>query len=190
MKSALILIDFINEIVHQDGKLAAKGYAQFIAKHNTFANVTDAITKARAKDMLIVHVRVGFSPNYIEQPKASPLFGKAHEFAVLQLGSWSTEFHQQIDVQVDDIIINKHRVNAFHATPLDLILRNNGVDKVLIAGVATDLAVSNASRDAHDRDYQVTILADCSAAASEEDHSAALLSLQKVATVANAEDVL
>ena len=124
MRKALLLIDYINEIVHKDGKLAAKGYADFMEKQQTFHHLAFVIDKARQQQMLIIHVRVGFSPDYHEQPKASPLFGKANEFQILQLGSWSTQFHEQVDVQEQDIIITKHRVNAFHATPLDLILKN------------------------------------------------------------------
>lgn len=189
MKKALLLIDFINEIVHPEGKLSGKGYADFIAKHHTLEHVASAIQIARDKQLLIVHVRVGFSESYIEQPKSSPLFGKAHEFQVFKLDSWGTEFHQKIDVQPTDVMITKHRVNAFHQTPLDLILRNNQVNSLLIAGVSTDLAVANATRDAHDRDYQVTVLADCCAAPSEEEHNASLLSLKKIAAIATINDI-
>jgi len=189
MTTALILIDFINEIVHDNGKLASKGYSDFVKENDVFQNLSFAIQKARENNILIVHVKVGFSENYNEQPKSSPLFGKANEFQVLKLNSWATEFHEQIDVKDSDIILTKHRVNAFYGTPLDLILKNNKISSILVAGVATDLAVSNAVRDAHDRDYQVTILEDCCAAANGEDHETALLSLKKVAAVKNSKEV-
>jgi len=118
------------------------------------------------------------------------LFGKAHEFQALKLNSWATEFHEQIDVKENDIILTKHRVSAFYGTPLDLILKNNKIDTILVAGVATDLAVSNTVRDAHDRDYQITILSDCCAAANNEDHETALASLKKLANVKNSKEVL
>ena len=189
MTTALILIDFINEIVHESGKLASKGYSNFVKNNNVFQNLSFAIKKARENNILIVHIKVGFSENYNEQPKSSPLFGKAHEFQALKLDSWATEFHEEIDIKKDDIILTKHRVNAFYATPLDLILKNNKINSILVAGVATDLTVSNAVRDAHDRDYQVTILADCCAAANNEDHKTALLSLKKLSSVKNSKEV-
>ncbi len=189
MTTALILIDFINEIVHENGKLASKGYSDFVKNNDVFQNLSFITQKARENNILIVHVKVGFSENYTEQPKLSPLFGKAHEFQALKLNSWATEFHEQIDVKEDDIILTKYRVSAFYGTPLDLILKNNNIDSILVAGVATDLAVSNVVRDAHDRDYQVTILADCCAAANNEDHETALLSLKKIAIVKNSKEV-
>jgi nicotinamidase-related amidase len=187
MPAALILIDFINDIVHEVGKLAKKGYADFVKKNEVFQKLSDALQHAREQKILVIHVRIGFSPTYIEQPKSSPVFGSAHEVQALRLGEWGTQFHEQVAVQDTDIIITKHRVSAFYATPLDLILKNNGIDSIFVAGVATDLAVSNTVRDAHDRDYSVTVLADCCAAASEEDHNSALLSLRKIAQVKNGE---
>ncbi len=189
MPTAFILIDFINEIVHESGKLATKGYSNFIKDNSIFQNLSSAIHKARENNLLIIHVKIGFSKDYAEQPKSSPLFGKAHEFQALKLSSWATEFHEQIEVKENDVILTKHRVNAFHATPLDLILKNNAIDSLLIAGVATDLAVSSTVRDAHDRDYHITILADCCAAANKEDHETALLSLKKIATVKSSKEV-
>jgi len=190
MTTALILIDFINEIVHENWKLASKGYSDFVKKNDVFQNISFVSQKARENNILIVHVKVGFSKSYIEQPKSSPLFGKAHEFQALKLNSWATEFHEQIDVKENDIILTKHRVSAFYGTPLDLILKNNKIDTILVAGVATDLAVSNTVRDAHDRDYQITILSDCCAAANNEDHETALASLKKLANVKNSKEVL
>ncbi|MFP4401600.1 MAG: cysteine hydrolase family protein [Candidatus Nanoarchaeia archaeon] len=188
MKTAFILIDYINEIVHEEGKLAQKGYSQFIEQHNTFKHLSSALTNARRENMLIIHVKVGFSKSYIEQPKQSPLFSKAQEFEALQLDTFATEFHKAIDVKENDIIITKHRVNAFYQTPFDLILKNNNIQHLIIGGVATDLAVSNTVRDAHDRDYHVTILSDCCAAANEEDHNTSLQLLQKIAIVQTNEE--
>ena len=190
MNSALILVDFINEIVHEDWKLAKKGYSDYIKNNNVFQNLSYAIKNAREKKILIIHIRIGFSSTYIEQPKSSLLFGKAHEFQVLKLENWSTQFHEQLDIDKDDIIITKHRVSAFYSTSLDLILKNNWIDTVYIAGVATDLAVSNTVRDAHDRDYDIIVLTDCCAAANEEDHKNALLPLGKIANLKKSNEVL
>mgnify|MGYP001579318759 CR=1 FL=1 len=179
----LLCIDFINEIVHPSGKLAGKGYASFFEKHNTLANVAEAQKRFRAKGFPVVHVKVGFSPSYAEHPSDSPLFGKARELKAITLGTWGTEFAGQVGPAADERVIVKHRVNAFHATALDLILRTRNIRELYIAGVATDLAVESAARDAHDRDYRVTILSDCCAAANDEDHARSLTVLKKMARV-------
>jgi nicotinamidase-related amidase len=180
---ALLTIDFINEIVDEKGKLASKGYSDFVKEKKVFEKLSNQIKKARDENMLIIHIRVGFDETYVQQPKDSPLFGKAHEFQALKLNTWATEFHKELNIQKEDVIITKHRVNAFYSTELDLILKNNKIDTLYIAGVSTDLAVSSTVRDAHDRDYKVIVLEDCCAAASIEDHENSIKSLSKISKI-------
>lgn len=188
MTQALILIDYINEIAHKKGKLSSKGYHEFILNNNTFKHINSVIQKAREKNMLIIHVKVGFSNSYIEQPKSSPIFAKAHEFKALQLNSWATEFHEELHIEKEDIIITKHRVSAFHQTPLQLILQNNNIKSIYVAGVATDLAVSSTIRQAHDLDYTTYVLSNCCADSSMDEHKRALQSIEKFATVIDEEN--
>ena len=180
---ALICIDFINDIIHPNGKLAGKGYGDFIQAHNTLINLAIAQRILRENNYLVVHVRIGFSSDYIEHPAGSPLFGKAKEFQALHLGGWGTEFVDGIGIVDGDYSLTKHRISAFFGTNLDLILKTQNVQELYIAGVATDLAVESTSRDAHDRDYSVTVLSDCCAAASIADHTNSLATLQKIASV-------
>ena len=188
-KSALILIDFINEIVDEKGKFAGKGYPAFVKAHDILANVNAAIAKARTKDIPVIFVRVGFSSDYREWPESSPLFGATKKFGALQLGTWATEIHESLNKTDADFLVTKHRVSAFYATSLEAILRTIKADAVLLGGVATDIAVQSAAREAHDRDYRVVILEDLCGAGNEEDHAHALSLLAKVATIAKSTDV-
>jgi nicotinamidase-related amidase len=180
---ALLMLDFINEIVDPKGKFAGRGYAAFLEANGTLDRAQQLLLAARNAGMLVVHVRVGFSAGYTEHPAGSPLLGAAKQYAALQLGTWATEFHPKVAPLPDEVIITKHRVNAFYGTPLDLILRNAGIGELLVCGVATDLAVQTAARDAHDRDYGVTVVADCCGAESLEHHNHTLELLSKVAAV-------
>jgi nicotinamidase-related amidase len=184
-KAALVAIDFVNELVDPQGKLAGKGYADFLSRHGTLDRVARLFGRVREAGLPLIHVRVGFSEDYREQPAQSPLFGPARKNGVFTLGAWGTEFHPKAAPLPGETVLVKHRVSAFHGTPLDLVLRNMGVAELLIAGVATDLAVQSAARDAHDRDYRVRVVGDCSGAATDRDHEDALRLLSKVASVEN-----
>ncbi|MFA6039419.1 MAG: isochorismatase family cysteine hydrolase [Candidatus Peribacteraceae bacterium] len=180
---ALLVIDFINEVVDERGKLAAKGYADFINKAATFDKLNTAIAIFRKKELPVIFVRLAFDPSYANQPKSSPLFGKAHEYGILKAGDWSTAFHPSIDFRTNDLVMERQRVSAFHGTPLADLLREKSVTHVFIAGVATDLAVEATARDAHDNDFIVTVVADACAAASQQDHEKSLQFLPKIAWV-------
>lgn len=181
--TGIVLVDFINEIVDPTGKLAGKGYSTFAEKHQTMDKVRALLSHGRERGAFIVHVRVGFSTSYVEHPSLSPLFGGAKKFGALQLGTWATELHPKASPLPNETVLTKHRVSAFFGTPLDLILRTNGIREILLCGVATDLAVQAAARDAHDRDYAVTVVSDCCGAANDEDHEASLQVLAKIGVV-------
>ncbi len=186
---ALLVIDFINEIVDDKGKLSGKGYAAFIREHNTFEKLNEVITKFRISNSLIIFVRLAFKNDYSDQPKLSPVFGKAHEFGILSEGTWSTEVHALVNREDSDIVITKNRVSAFHNTGLTKMLRENGVTDVYICAVATDLAGEAAGRSAHDDDFNVVIVADACAAANLADHEKSLAFFPKIAKVIDVADL-
>lgn len=182
-KSALICIDFVNEMVSPKGKLTGKGYLAFVEKNNTLQKVQDLQIKFRSHGHEVIHVKISFSEDYLEHPINSPLLGKAKEFQALQSGSWGSDFPETILPLHDEKIIIKRRVSAFYGTDLEITLRANAIDTIYICGVSTDLAVESAVRDAHDRDFNVIIVSDCCAAANEDDHNKSLVTLQKISTI-------
>ena len=188
-KIALILMDFINEIVDEKGKFAGKGYPAFVNKHRVLEKVNAAIGKARERAIPVIFVRPGFSSDYKECPESSPLFGTAKKFGAMQLGTWATEIHKSINKADSDFLVTKHRVSAFYSTPLEAILRNLKVETLLLGGVATDLVVQTTAREAHDRDYRVIVLKDLCGASSLEDHENAIKALAKVAIIAESTEV-
>lgn len=168
-KTALITIDFINDIVHPDGKIPS--CAAMVAQREVLERTNRAIAWARAHAIPVVHVKVGFPADYVNCPSGSPVFGAAARLQALRLGDWGCELHAALDVQPQDFIDIKPRVSIFYCTRLESLLRARRIDHLVLAGVSSNMAVEMAVREAHDRDYQVTVLADCCAAASAELHA-------------------
>lgn len=181
MKTALLVLDFINDIVHPDGKIASS--AGFIQEHHVIHHANAAIAFARKNKILCAFIKVGFSTDYQECPAESPIFGRVKQLQALQLNTWGTEFHAAIEITPKDLVIIKHRVSAFYATSLEAFLRANHISNLLIAGVSTDMAVQTTAREAHDRDYAVTIVADACGAASLEVHENTLKLLQRITVI-------
>ncbi len=180
-KTALIVIDFINDIMNLDSKVATS--AQCAHERGTLVAANRVIAWARANQHLVVMVKVGFDKSYHLQPKQSPMFGKADQYGLFQLGTWGTDFHPDLDVDETDLVIEKPRVNPFYATQLDAALRANKIEQVVLCGVSSALCIQSAARDAHDRDYLVTVVEDACAAATEEDHQMAIKLLTRFTTI-------
>jgi nicotinamidase-related amidase len=70
----------------------------------------------------------------------------------------------------DEIVVTKTTDSALTGTNLRLILHNLGIKTVICAGIFTDQCVSSTVRSLADESYQVVVLEDCCAAASDELH--------------------
>lgn len=183
MKKALIMIDYINEIVHPEGKLSGKGYYNFIKENNVEENIKDALNDFRKNWDLVLHVRVWFDKQYINHPENSPLFWKAKEFWALNLSSWGCEFIDYAKPLDGEVVVDKNRVSAFYGTNLDSILKCNWITDVYLAWCSTDLAIESACRDAHDRDYNIFVLEKCCSAGNIEDHNNSIKILSKITKI-------
>ena len=75
-------------------------------------------------------------------------------------GSDSAQLHEGLSVAPQDIILDKPRYGAFHATDLELILRSRGIDTVIISGIATNICCETTAREAAQRDFRVIFLSD------------------------------
>lgn len=187
MNTAFIGLDYIVDITHPDGKIARS--AEQVAKRGVIAKANRALAIAREKGWLTILVKVGFSPGYHEQPKHSPLFGRAHELGALALGEPGTEFHPDLQAVLADLVVVKPRVSGFYGTNLDAALRAGKIERVIIAGVSSAWAVQATARDAHDRDYEVLVAEDACAAANEEDHQSSMKLLATIAKIIRVEDM-
>lgn len=71
----------------------------------------------------------------------------------------------------DDIVILKTTDSALTGSNLRLILRNMGVENVVVAGIFTDQCVSSTVRSLADESFNVVVVEDCCAAATTELHA-------------------
>ena len=74
-------------------------------------------------------------------------------------GSHWTEFVTDVDDR-DLIVSSKKRLSAFYPTDLDFLLRNMGVQAVVLNGCLADCCVLNTAFDASNMGYRVTVLND------------------------------
>jgi len=187
MKTALLVIDYINDIVDAKGKIPS--CAEYVQKNEVIANVNRALITAREKSYLVIHVRVALGYNYAAAGTKSPIFSGARQCRAIEEGTWGAEFHKDVDVRKDEIVVVKHRISAFYSTELDVYLRANAVERILIAGVSTNMAVELTAREAHDRDYAVEIVEDACGSYSKEMHDFSIKVLSNIAKITNSKDI-
>jgi nicotinamidase-related amidase len=85
------------------------------------------------------------------------------------------EIVDELTPRPGDLRIKKRRYSCFLGTDLDLLLRNLGVETLLVTGVDSNVCVMWTVGDAFQRDYHVRVIEDCVAGSNPEEHEAALL---------------
>ena len=70
-----------------------------------------------------------------------------------------------------EVVVGKHRVNALYGTDLDMTLRANQIDTIILLGYATSGVVLSTTRFAADSDYSIIIVEDCCADTDPEVHN-------------------
>lgn len=92
-------------------------------------------------------------------------------------GSWESKVIDAVGPEPNDIVIPKTASGIFNSTNIEYVLRNLGIEYLVIYGVCTDQCVECAVRDAADRGFLVTQVDDCCAADDERRH---LVSLEQM----------
>lgn len=188
MNSIFLLLDMMNDLIHADGP-SAKNYGPELTRRRVIDNTAKALAKARAANIKIGYVRVGFSPDYRECPPTSPIFQGAKKAGMFKLGTWGTEVHPALAPAPGEFDIVKHRVSPFYATSLEALLRTHRIERLYLCGVSTTGAVLSAAKEGHDRDYELFIVDDCCCALNEEQHRAAIDGVRRFARIVTADEV-
>ena len=79
----------------------------------------------------------------------------------------------------DEPVVRGQAANGFDRTELDTILRQAGVDTLVLVGIATDVAVESTARAACDLGYRTIVVSDACTADSDEAHARSLDVLRK-----------
>ncbi|GAA2971653.1 nicotinamidase-related amidase [Microbacterium terrae] len=70
----------------------------------------------------------------------------------------------------EDLRVTRTAWSAFSGTDLDQQLRARGIHRLVVVGVATSIGVESTLRDAHDRGYELVVVADAVTDLAAETH--------------------
>ena len=97
-------------------------------------------------------------------------------------GSFEHEIVSELTPLQDELVIDKNASSPFNGTGIDQLLRNLGLETLILTGMATDMCVETTARDAADRGYNVIVVEDATATFFDRHHQAALSAMARVYT--------
>ncbi len=92
--------------------------------------------------------------------------------------TWDADIIDDLELSPSDLVVDKARLDAFYNTSLDTLLRSMGIARIAVAGVITNACVETSTRAAAMRDYEVTVLSDCTTSGQEQHRAMSLECLE------------
>jgi nicotinamidase-related amidase len=137
------------------------------------ARVAAVQRHARTLGLRVMHVRVGLRPGLPEITDRNALYAsiKNNPKHAQAFAGEAGAIHPSGAPVGDEVVITKHRVSAFPGTDLEMILRANGIETLLLFGIATSGAVLATFLDAFDLDFRVVVIHDCCVDHNPEVHA-------------------
>jgi len=133
-------------------------------------NVAKAINSARQHKIPVIYVVVGFRAGGPEiSPNNKGFAASKERFASIKPEDF-VKIHDGVAPLPGEVIVTKRRVSAFTGSDLEVVLRAQGIQHIVLTGIATSGVVLSTIREAADKDYRITVLADCCADGDEEVH--------------------
>jgi len=186
-KSALVVIDVQNDFCSPGGYMHREGQDLTLVK-DMMPRLRRFVEQARAAGVRIIWVRSHYgtqgqwflSPVWLDRAARS-MRGGHIAYRVCEPDSWGAQLCDGLGPEDDgaEVLITKHRYSAFFQTELELILRAQGIETVVLAGVSTNTCVETSAREAFMRDFYVVLAEDCCATYSQSEHDATLWNISK-----------
>jgi nicotinamidase-related amidase len=178
--TALLVVDMQNDYC---GEPAARRGLSTAPQRAAVPIIHDLVQCARHSGVLPIFIRGmldrrGFTHSGVAIANQIHVWGV---YGVSPSDGDGSEFMEGIGYEASDLVVNKTRNSAFLGTNLDMLLRCNGIDTVVLVGQSTFACVDTTARDALCHDYYVVVVEDGVASVAEqwEYHEASLKVLRQ-----------
>ena len=180
-RAALVIIDMQRDFLEPGGFGAALGNDVSRLKA-AVGPCADVLAAARRSGVLVIHTREGHRPDLTDAPPhkvergdpALRIGAPGPMGRILVRGEPGHDIIPELYPTAGEPVIDKPGKGAFYQTDLELMLKNRGIDTLLVCGVTTEVCVNTTVREANDRGYRCVVLADGCASYFPEFHEMGL----------------
>ena len=158
-KTAVLIMDYQNDIMD--------AYPETL-RNKLLAKASTVLARARSEGIPIIYVVVRFREGYPEISSRDAARREIRESGRLREGTSGAEIHPAVAPQSGEVVVTKRRTGPFSTTDLATVLNAQGIETLVLMGIATSGVVLSTVRWAADIDYQLIVLADCCADQDEE----------------------
>jgi nicotinamidase-related amidase len=167
--TALLLVD-VQNAVYNDKQAAIRPEFDAVARETVLPNLVKLIRASRAAGIEVIYTVI---ENLTKDGRDRSLDYKLSGISIAK-GSWEAKVVDAVAPAEDELVIPKTSSSLFNSTNIDYLLRNLGVEELVVTGFLTDQCIDHTVKDAADRGYYPTLIRDACMANTRERHEAAL----------------
>jgi nicotinamidase-related amidase len=180
--TALLIADFYAEMMNTIPHAVARGVVE----------KTRALQQAaRDAGIMVCYSATVFRPGYPEISERNKTFSQRKASGQPAVSDPVQVIHEAVRPIEGEVVAGKHRVNAMFGTDLEMSLRANNIETLVMLGYATSGVVLSTTRYAADADFRLIIVEDCCSDQDPEVHDFLTQRIfPRQADVVPAEDVI
>ncbi len=161
-----------------------KGLVQRIFNREEFmANLSTVIEGVRKAGIPVIFTRITPLPLKYESRARLAFSGGRGGFS-------PSDLELAVEVKEGDYVLNKNFASLFVGTPVEEMLRNAGIETVLLTGISTDVGIIASAWDALNRGFFPIVLSDAVSSPDKKAHNEALDVMSKHMAVSTSREVL
>ena len=180
-RSALVIIDMQRDFLEPGGFGAALGNDVSLLKA-AVGPIRNVLNAARDTGVLVIHTREGHRPDLADAPplkvdRGDPktrIGAPGPMGRILVRGEPGHDIIPELYPIAGEPVIDKPGKGAFYQTDLELMLKNRGIETLMVCGVTTEVCVNTTIREANDRGFRCIALSDGCASYFPDFHAAGL----------------
>ena len=162
--TALLLIGYQNDYFSSDGALRSV-VEESLHANQVLANTISLIENHVNNFGLIIATPIVFTENYKELDNPIGILKACQDLGAFQANSSGSDIISDFDQWANQITVvpGKTGLNAFSNTDVERLLKQKGIERVVIAGVVTSACIDSSARSASEKGFEVVVLSDCTA---------------------------
>jgi nicotinamidase-related amidase len=196
--TALVIVDMQNDFCKPGWAFGRLGI-DLSMYPPMFPRLVRLVAGAREVGVPVIYIQMTVLPGRRSESPAQIRFNMRLHMASHQVtepllytveGTPGQEIIPELAPQPGDLVVRKFRSSGFWGTNLDMLLRSNTIETVIMTGCTTEGCVESTARDALFNDYYVVVPEDCVASDDPLQHDASLFLMRHRFDVVVSDNIL
>ncbi len=189
-RPALLIIHMQNAIIKTPSPLEGMGHGRAAYAEGVVSNIQKLVAAFREKSYPVVYT-VAYTPSEVRWPAYGGFWEGSRQIDVNRMSTWDVEVIEELAPVSGEPVFYNWPFNVFEGTGLSEYLQQQGVETIVLVGVATGMSVGVAAWAAAERFYNLIVPRDATTDGNREIHKAVVeLILPAIGLVTDTDDVI